>query len=68
MSKFSKGAVIDALQKRADHLREKHKFDSNNGTAQLKGRLAGQDAAVDYGEFRLCLSLIQQIDDGSLTN
>ena len=68
MSRFSKETVIDALQKRVDHHREKHGFDPDNGTAQLKGKLSGQEAAVAYGEFRLCLTIIQQIDDGSFVN
>lgn len=58
--------MIDELQKRADSLRQEHGFDQNNGTAQLTGPRASQKAAVAYGEFRLCLNLIEQIHDGSI--
>ena len=64
--RFSKPKLLAALERRADGLKAKYGFDADNGTAQLTGRLCGQDVAVAYGEFRLCLDLIQQIDDGSL--
>jgi tetrahydromethanopterin S-methyltransferase subunit G len=64
--RFSKPNLLAALERRADELKKKHGFDETNGTAQLIGKLAGQDAAVAYGEFRLCHDLMQQIDDGSV--
>jgi hypothetical protein len=64
--RFSKPNLLAALERRADELQKQYGFDRNNGTAQLKGKLDSQDAAVAYGKFRLYLDLIQQIDVGSL--
>ncbi|MBC8737007.1 hypothetical protein F6X40_09320 [Paraburkholderia sp. UCT31] len=64
--RVSKPTLLAALERRAEALQKEFGFDVNNGTAQLKGKLAGQDAAVAYGKFRLCHEMIQQIDDGSL--
>jgi hypothetical protein len=63
--RFSKTNLIAALQRRADALEKKRGFDRNNGTAQLQDELATMDVAVDYGEYRLALNMIQQIEDGS---
>jgi len=64
--RFNKPNLLAALGRRADTIKAKYGFEASNGTEQLTGRLSGQDVAVAYGEFRLCLDLIQQIDDGSL--
>ncbi|KWA83981.1 hypothetical protein WL29_21690 [Burkholderia ubonensis] len=64
--RFSKPNLLAALERRADELKKQYGFDENNGTAQLKGKLDNQDAAVAYGKFRLYHDLIQQLDDGSL--
>ncbi|MBN3777008.1 hypothetical protein G3O06_05415 [Burkholderia sp. Ac-20345] len=63
--RFSKPNMIAALERRAEALQKKHGFNPNNGTAQLTGPLATQEAAVAYGDFRLTLDLIQWIEDGS---
>ncbi|MFP3637890.1 hypothetical protein [Paraburkholderia sp. SIMBA_054] len=63
--RFNKSNMTAALQRRADSLQEKHGFRPDDGTAQLAGPLATQDAAVAYGDYRLCLNLIQWIEDGS---
>jgi len=64
--RFSKQSVLAALETKAARLEEKHGFDENNGTAQLTGPRAGQDAAVDYGRYRAYLDLMAAIEDGSL--
>ncbi|RQR65676.1 hypothetical protein DIE18_04290 [Burkholderia sp. Bp9125] len=64
--RFSKPNLLAALERRADELQKKYGFDANNGTAQLKGKLATQDATVAYGQFRLFHDLTHQIEDGSL--
>lgn len=64
--RFSKSNLLAALERRADELKEKYGFDADDGTAQLTGKLASQDATVAYGQFRLYHDLIRQIDDGSL--
>lgn len=66
MARFGKDNVVTALQQQADRLQAEYGFDPNNGTAQLKGKLATQDAAVSYGKYRQLLKLIQDIEDGSL--
>lgn len=66
MSRFSKTAMIAALDDKADSLQKQFGFNPDNGTAQLKGRLDSQDAAIAYGQYRLCRDLAEQIHDGSL--
>ncbi|WP_368714734.1 hypothetical protein [Paraburkholderia sp. EG287A] len=58
--------MLAALEGRAAELRKQYGFDRNNGTAQLTGKMATQDAAVAYGQFRMLHELIQQVEDGSL--
>ena len=64
--RFNKSNMLAALEGRADELRRQYGFDQNLGTAQLKGKLDTQDAAVAYGQFRILHDLIQQVEDGSL--
>ncbi len=60
------GALQMALERRADEIQEKFGFNACSGTAHLTGKLASQDAAVAYGQFRLYRDMIQQIEDGPL--
>jgi len=64
MARFSKEAMIEALEKKASYLKDTYNFDPGNGTAQLKNR--DQDTAVAYGRFRLCLDLIDAIENGRI--
>ncbi len=64
--RFNKTNLLAALERRAHELKQRYGFDEGNGTSQLKGKLDSQDAAVAYGQFRLCHDLIQQVEDGSL--
>jgi len=66
MARFSKEVVLAAIDKKIEALQNEWGFDPNNGTAQLKGKLAGQDAAVAYGTYRALDDLAEQIADGSL--
>lgn len=66
MSRFSKPALLNALELQIESIEAKYGFDRNNGTAQLKGNLSGQDAAIAYGEFRSLIRLVDKIEDGSI--
>lgn len=62
MARFSKTAMVANLDAKVAKLKAAWGFDPNNGTAQLKGK--GEDAWLAYGEYRLCLRLIEEIEDG----
>ena len=66
MARFSKTNLIAALETKIIYLEATYGFDRNNGTAQLKGKLSSQEAAVAYGEFRSYLKLIENMDNGIL--
>lgn len=65
--RFSKDAVIDALEKQAKFLQEKWDFTARTGTAQLRDS-DSTDRKVAYGEWNSLRNLVMQIDEGWLIN
>lgn len=66
MTRFSKQALLEALNNQITDIEAKFGFDRDNGTAQLIGDLSGQDASIAYGEYRSKIRLVNSIEDGSL--
>lgn len=62
---YVKATIIWALQSLAKIKCEEFKFDLNNGTSQLKGRLATQEATIAYGQMRFASNLATWVDVGS---
>lgn len=62
MARFSKAAMAAHLEAKVSALTAKWQFDPNNGTAQVRGK--SEEALVAYGEFRLCLRLLAEIEEG----
>jgi len=68
--RFSKASVVADLRKRAGVLQKHRRFDTENGTAQLRPVVFNEetlrliDKAADYGRWRALLDLASEIEDG----
>ena len=67
-TRFSKSALVAELRKREQVIRANQKFDSGNGTNQLRPANAREseliDRAVEYGRYRLFEQLADDIEAG----
>jgi hypothetical protein len=59
--RFSKASLVNDLQARVDRMAARHKFDGNNGWAQVDGKYVA--TIVAYGEWTALCDLIDELSE-----
>ncbi len=60
MPRFSKATLAAFVFKRTEALEKEHKFDSQDGYAQVRGK--GEEKNRAYGEFNMLLDLADEFE------
>jgi hypothetical protein len=59
-TRFSKSSLMDDLQRRADKLQHRYRFDPQWGWAQVRHE-TDQDRVIAYGRFSMLQDLIEEL-------